>query len=104
MNKFKKYLPNLHFKLNKYIPFQNYSINYFKGGYESFGNNIQQIAIGIIYCNLNGYNFYLKKHPYIRDIKIINNNFSNIFSFLKKNIDFSILIKKLQIFLIGMIT
>lgn len=88
MNKFKKYLPNLHFKLNKYIPFQNYSINYFKGGYESFGNNIQQIAIGIIYCNLNGYNFYLKKHPYIRDIKIINNNFSNIFSFFKKKYRF----------------
>ena len=79
MNKLKKYLPHLHFKLNKYIPFQNYSINYFKGGYESFGNNIQQIAIGIIYCNLNGYNFYLKKHPYILRNKNDINKFMTIY-------------------------
>ena len=100
MNVLEKYEPKFFSIINKYIIFNNYSISYFKGGFESFGNNIQQIANAIIYCNLHGYNFYLKNHPYINDFKVINDRRSNLFSFLKKNIDSFISIKKSQIFLI----
>tara|TARA_B110000003_G_C16571160_1_gene504327 strand:+ start:198 stop:1130 length:933 start_codon:yes stop_codon:yes gene_type:complete len=87
-NPLKIYTPKIFSKINKLIPFQNYSISYFKGGYESFGNNIQQIALGIIFCNINGYNFYLSNHPYITDFKVINNPLSDRFSFFKKKYRF----------------
>ena len=83
-----KYIPKIYFKINKFIFTKNYQISYFKGGFESFGNNIQQIALGILYCNLNNYNFYLKGHPYINDFKVINNSFNDRLSFLKKRYRF----------------
>ena len=88
MNVLQKYEPKFFSIINKYIIFNNYSISYFKGGFESFGNNIQQIANAIIYCNLHGYNFYLKNHPYINDFKVINDRRSNLFSFFKKKYRF----------------
>ena len=87
-----KYIPKIYFKINKFIFTKNYQISYFKGGFESFGNNIQQIALGILYCNLNNYNFYLKGHPYINDFKVVNNSFYDRLSFLNKRYRFFILI------------
>ncbi len=81
----KKYRVRLLNILNKFIIFNNFSISYF---FSRFGNNLQQIAIGIIYSGTKNGNFYLKKFPYIRDFSLINNKFHDSFSFLKKSFRF----------------
>ena len=47
---------------------------------EVFGNNLQQIALGIMHSNLNGYNFYSKEHELLDNISQINNKLSNFFN------------------------
>ncbi len=81
MDNIKKYKVKFLTFTNKLILFSNYSISYF---FSRFGNNLQQIAIGILYANKNKGNFYLKNFEYIENFSIINNKFSNFFSFFKK--------------------
>ena len=59
------------FLKNKLI--KNYTITTFYGG---FGNNLQQLAIGVMYANFKNINFYSKSHELVEDIQIINNQFS----------------------------
>ena len=71
---------------NILLPFKNYTISYY---FSRYGNNLQQIANGIIFANKNQFNFYVSNHNKINSFKMklmIN------FHYLKKNIDFFILI------------
>ena len=61
----------------KSLLISNYTIDNYYG---RFGNNLQQIALGIMYAKLYEKNFYLKNHELVHDISIINNQFSNIFN------------------------
>lgn len=88
MKSLTKYKPKIKSKINRFIFTKNYEVSYFKGGFESFGNNIQQIALAITYCNLYGYNFYLENHPYINDFKVVNNNFFENFSKIRRSYRF----------------
>tara|TARA_A100001015_G_scaffold320356_1_gene446432 strand:+ start:1345 stop:2229 length:885 start_codon:yes stop_codon:yes gene_type:complete len=55
----------------------NYTIDSYYGG---FGNNLQQLALGVMYANLYKKNFLPKKHNLLNSFSIINNSFSaNIF-------------------------
>lgn len=90
-----KYLPKLFFILNKYIPLNNYSINYFKGGIQdSFGNNIQQIGLALVYIHKIRGNFYFKNHTYINQFSVINSRFHNLLRFFKKKYRFFYFNKK----------
>tara|TARA_B100000242_G_scaffold116742_2_gene81506 strand:+ start:5770 stop:6651 length:882 start_codon:yes stop_codon:yes gene_type:complete len=71
--------------LNSLILFQNYSISYF---FSRFGNNLQQIALGILFSNKVNGNFYLKNFSFMDDFSIINNPSHNLFSYLKKHYRF----------------
>jgi|TARA_A100001011_G_scaffold396388_1_gene494110 hypothetical protein len=55
----------------------NFTINSYYGG---FGNNLQQIALGVMFSNLKNKNFYTKDHPLVSNFSVINNRFSNILS------------------------
>ena len=55
----------------------NYTIDNYFG---RFGNNLQQIALGIMYAKLYKKNFYLKNHELVHDFSIIHNQFSDIFN------------------------
>ena len=55
----------------KKLLISNYTLSNFYGG---FGNNLQQIALGLMYSNLNGYNFYSKEHE--KTIHWKNNSFN----------------------------
>ncbi len=81
----KKYRVRILSILNYFILFKNYSINYF---FSRFGNNLQQIAIGILYSKSIGGNFFLRNFPLINDFAIINNQSHNLFSYLKKHYRF----------------
>tara|TARA_B100000427_G_C15500748_1_gene591896 strand:+ start:632 stop:1510 length:879 start_codon:yes stop_codon:yes gene_type:complete len=61
----------------KKLLISNYTLSNFYGG---FGNNLQQIALGIMHSNLNGYNFYSKEHELLDNISQINNKLSNFFN------------------------
>jgi hypothetical protein len=63
---------------NKFI--SNYTIYPFYGG---LGNNLQQIALGIMHSNLKGCNFYVEENKYIKSISKVNNRFSNNFKKFK---------------------
>lgn len=52
----------------------NYTISYLYGG---LGNNLQQIALGIMYSNLKGCNFYVEENEFIKSISKVNNRFSS---------------------------
>lgn len=81
----RKYRVRFFTLINKLIIFKNFSISYF---FSRFGNNLQQIAIGILYANKNKANFYLKDFEYIDNFSIINSRFSNLFAFFKKHYRF----------------
>tara|TARA_Y100000741_G_scaffold364677_1_gene356500 strand:- start:1473 stop:2357 length:885 start_codon:yes stop_codon:yes gene_type:complete len=51
----------------------NYTINSYYGG---FGNNLQQLALGIMYSNLYKKNFFPREHNLLNSFSIINNSFS----------------------------
>ena len=90
-----KYLQRIFFILNKYIPLNNYSINYFKGGIQdSFGNNIQQIGLALVYIEKIRGNFYFKNHTYINQFSVINSRFHNLLRFFKKKYRFFYFNKK----------
>lgn len=78
---FKKYKHTITQKTNKLVYFNNYSVSYF---FSRFGNNLQQIANGIIYCNFTKSNFYSPKHQYIDKFKVINNKLHALFFTFKK--------------------
>ena len=54
---------------------KNFTIESFRGG---FGNNCQQIALGIIHSQKTNSNFYITGHKRINDFKIVNNPFSHL--------------------------
>ena len=78
---FKKYKVTIWKYTNKIIFFKNFSISYF---FSRFGNNLQQIAIGIIYSNLMNGNFYSPEHTYIKKFCVKNNKIHSLFFFFKK--------------------
>ena len=61
----------------KKLLIKNFTINSYYGG---FGNNLQQIALGIMFSNLKNKNFYTKDHPLINNFSVINNPLSDILS------------------------
>lgn len=91
-NNLSRFGPKLSFKLNKFVPTKNYSLTHYKGdNYRdmiSFSTNVQQITLGALFCKFHNYNYYSKPHPYFENFKIINNNLSSNFSFLKKRYRF----------------
>ena len=70
---------------NILLPFKNYTISYY---FSRYGNNLQQIANGIIFANKNQSNFYVSNHNKINSFKIINNEINDKFSFFKKKYRF----------------
>lgn len=82
---FYKYRVKIYNFFNIFIPLKNYSISYF---FSRFGNNLQQISIGILFSEVVKGNFYFKDHKYIDDFTIINNNFSNKLKIFKKHYRF----------------
>ena len=88
----RRFEPRVSFKLNKFIPTNNYSLTHYKGdNYRdmiSFATNVQQITLGALYCKFNNYNFYLKPHPYFIDFKIVNKKLDDSFSMFKKKYRF----------------
>ena len=81
----KRYRVKILFILNRLIFFRNYSISYY---FSRFGNNLQQIAIGILYSKKKNGNFYSLKHQYINKFSTINSPLNNYFSFFKKHYRF----------------
>jgi len=65
---------------NLLLPFKNYTISYY---FSRYGNNLQQIANGIIFANKNQSNFYISNHNKINSFKIINNEHDHKFSLFK---------------------
>lgn len=59
---------------NQFI--SNYTISHSYGG---LGNNLQQIALGIMHSNLKRSNFYVEENKYIKSISKVHNRFSNNF-------------------------
>ena len=70
---------------NILLPFKNYTISYY---FSRYGNNLQQIANGIIFANKNHSNFYVSNHNNINSFKIINNEINDKFSLFKKKYRF----------------
>ena len=87
---FKKYLPKIYIKLNKIIPFKNYTVLYnIDGRYHlPFATNIHQILFGAIYAKKNNSNFYFNGTDLINKFSLINNKFNNIFKIFKKRYRF----------------
>lgn len=77
----KKYRVKIYEILNKFIFINNFSISYY---FSRFGNNLQQVAIGLLYSQKTGSNFYVRNHNLIQDFSVINNPFLNYFSFMKQ--------------------
>jgi len=71
--------------VNFFMPKKNLTIRNYRG---RFGNNIQQLATGIIYSELKNTNFYTKKHPQFEKFVLVNNRLFNLLKFLKKRFDF----------------
>tara|TARA_B110000444_G_C18833931_1_gene594857 strand:+ start:484 stop:1350 length:867 start_codon:yes stop_codon:yes gene_type:complete len=70
---------------NFFIYLDNYSVSYY---FSRFGNNLQQIALGILYTQKVGGNYYNKDHPRVQNFSIINKPVSNYFSLLKQHYRF----------------
>lgn len=84
-NFFNRYRVRIYKIFNHFAPFKNYSISYY---FSRFGNNLQQISVGILFSETVKGNFYIKNHKYVEDFTIINNNFSNKFKIFKKHYRF----------------
>ena len=87
----KRFGPRLSFAFNKYVPTKNYSISHYSGDNQNmvpFSTHVQQLSLGSLYCKFNNLNFYSKPHPYFEDFKLVNNQISSKFSFLKKRYRF----------------
>ena len=76
------------FKVNRFIPFKNYSIIYFIDGkyHLPFATNIHQILLGLLFAKKNSFNFYFKGSKQIKEINLINIKSHNLFRYLKKKI------------------
>ena len=85
MKFFSKYRVRILQFLNHFIFIDNYSISYY---FSRFGNNLQQIAVGILYSQRISGNFYVQKHPLVKNFSIINNQIANYFFVLKKHYRF----------------
>lgn len=48
--------------------------------YGRFGNNLQQISLGIMFANLYRKNFYVEGINNVENFKVVNNNFSHLLS------------------------
>lgn len=94
MKLLKKYRVKIYNILNKFIFIKNYSISYY---FSRFGNNLQQIAVGLLYSKKTASNFYIRNHNLIRDFSMINKPFYNQFSFIKQNYRFFYFDKKSDI-------
>ena len=71
--------------LNLFIYFDNYSISYY---FSRFGNNLQQIAIGILYSQKLNANFYVKNHIRVQNFSVINKPLLSYFSLFKQHYRF----------------
>ncbi len=71
--------------MNNFIFVDNYSISYY---FSRFGNNLQQMAIGILYSQKVGGNFYIQNHPLVNNFSIINKPLLNYFSLFKQHYRF----------------
>lgn len=78
------------FKVNRFIPFKNYSIIYFIDGkyHLPFATNIHQILLGLLFAKKNSFNFYFKGSKQINEINLINVKSHNLFRYLKKKYRF----------------
>ena len=82
---FIKYRVKLLLLKNLFIFTKNYSLSYY---FSRFANNLQQIAIGILYAEKIKGNFYSPPHPLINSFSVINSNFFKKFSLVKKHYRF----------------
>ena len=85
MNFLSKHSVRIFKVINPIIFIKNYTLSYY---FSRFGNNLQQIAIGIMYANLKNGNFYSPPHQYLKEFSVINNKLLQRFSFLKKRYRF----------------
>ncbi len=91
MKYFKKYRVRILLLLNIIIPFKNYSISYY---FSRFGNNLQQIGIGILYSIRNKGNFYSNESEFIKEFNVISNPIIKYFSIFKKHYRFFYFLEK----------
>ena len=91
MKLIRKYRVKFFSLLNRFVIFKNYTISYY---FSRFGNNLQQIAIGILYANKVSGNFYLPDHSYVSRFSVINSPINNYFLFAKKYYRFFYFYKK----------
>lgn len=70
---------------NFLVPFENYGIN---KNFGRLGNNLQQIALAVLYVNKYLKNFYYEESNFIKRIDIVNDNRSNKFRNITKKYEF----------------
>ena len=71
--------------INPLLFLKNYTLNYY---FSRFGNNLQQIAIGVLYSKIHKGNFYSPPHEHIKEFSVINNEIFDKFSLFKKRYRF----------------
>ena len=71
--------------INPLLLLKNYTLNYY---FSRFGNNLQQIAIGVLYSKIHKGNFYSPPHEHIKEFSVINNEIFDKFSLFKKRYRF----------------
>ena len=71
--------------INPLLLLKNYTLSYY---FSRFGNNLQQIAVGVLYANVNSGNFYSPPHKHIKEFSVINKLTYDRFSLLKKRYRF----------------
>tara|TARA_B100001741_G_C16540739_1_gene594205 strand:- start:415 stop:1287 length:873 start_codon:yes stop_codon:yes gene_type:complete len=85
MKLYKKYRVRILSLLNRIAIFNNFTISYY---FSRFGNNLQQIGIGILYSNKKKGNFYSPEHELVNNFSVINSEINNYFSMFKKHYRF----------------
>ena len=82
MNLYRKYRVKILEIFNIFIFLNNYKISYY---FSRLGNNLQQIAIGILYVQKIGGNYYHKTHPLVDNFSIVNKPIAHYFSLFKQH-------------------
>ncbi len=81
MKFYKKYRVRILSLFNRIVIFNNFTISYY---FSRFGNNLQQIGIGILYSKKKKGNFYSPEHELVNKFSVINSQTNHRFSFFKK--------------------
>ena len=85
MKLYKKYRVKILSLINRFVIFNNYTISYY---FSRFGNNLQQIAIGILYSKKKKGNFYSPEHELVNKFFVVNSPFNHYFSLFRKHYRF----------------